>query len=130
MDGQYDSPGYSAYYCTVTAIEAVTRKIIGFLTVAKSEVNNISSNAEPLAFCRLLNELQSLHVKIVSVTTDNSTTLNKMFREEYPYIRHNFDMWHILRNIFKKFASKFKTKVCLFTSFIYLQLYYTFLTLC
>lgn len=120
MDGQYDSPGHSAYHCTVTAIESMSRKVIGFATVSKKEVNNHSPNAEPAAFRRLIDEL-STHMQITSITTDNSPALNKMFREEYGHIKHYIDLWHILRNMFKKFSPKFKLRVRFFLLiFIYI----------
>lgn len=74
-------------------------------------VNNHSPNAEPAAFGRVLNDISN-HIQIASVTTDNSPTLNKMFREEYGHIKHYIDLWHLLRNMFKKLAPKFK--VCFF----------------
>lgn len=53
VDGQYDSPGFCAYFCTVNAMEATTGKLIGFATVRRSEVNNRSPNCEPEATRRL-----------------------------------------------------------------------------
>lgn len=80
-----------------------------FLTETKKEVNNHSPNTEPAAFRRLINELSN-HIQISSVITDNSSTLNKMFREEYGHIKYYIDLWHLLQNMFKKFASKFKLR--------------------
>lgn len=109
MDGQFDSPGHNAY-CTVTAIESMSRKVIHMATVKKQEVNNRSPNAEPAAFRHVLNDLLQ-DIAIQSVTTDNNLSLNKMFREEYPEIEHFIDLWHVLRNMFKKFLPKFKEQV-------------------
>lgn len=121
MDGQYDSPGYCAYHCTVTAIEWMTGKVLSFNTVKRREVNNISSNAEVEAFRRLLSELRLQDISIASVTTDNSCQLNAFFRKECPDICHYLDLWHILRNIFRKFLPKFKT--------VYFLLFLVFLIL-
>lgn len=74
MNGQFDSPGYCAAHCTVSALESTTKKIIGFATVLKSEVNNKSAAAESLGFKRLLNYFKEQSVVIGSVTTDNSTS--------------------------------------------------------
>lgn len=97
MDGQYDSPGYCAHHCTVTAIESTTKKVVGFYTVKKTQTNNNSPSMEPLAFRHVLDDLISKDLKIVSVTTDNSTALNKLFATQYPAVRHYLDLWHITR---------------------------------
>lgn len=107
MDGQFDSPGFCAYYCTVSALEASTNKLIGFATVKRSEVNNCSTNAEPLAVRRLMDDLLNRNISIASVTTDGSKALGKVFRENYPNIRHYLDLYHILRAMYRKFAPKF-----------------------
>lgn len=111
MDGQYDSPGYTAHYCTVTAIESCTKKVIGFFTVSRAEANNNSPSAEKIGFRRLLNYLISNNLQIKSVTTDNSSSLNNLFSTEYPHITHYLDMWHILRNLYRKFSPKFKVVI-------------------
>lgn len=100
MDGQYDSPGFAAYNCTVTAIEAVSKKIVAFSTVQRSQVNNKTCNGEPAGFRNVLNFLISKDIQIASVTSDNSSSFNKMIREEYPDIRHHLDLAY-----FKKYVS-------------------------
>lgn len=116
LDGQYDSPGYCAYHCTVTTMESRTRKIIGFKTVKRSEVNNRTPNAEPAACRILVNELLSYNLVINSITTDGSNQLSSLFSTEFPFIKHYLDLWHILHNIQKKFAPKFNRRVrfCLY----------------
>lgn len=49
-----------------------------------------------------------MHISLV--TTDNSSALTKMFRENYPQIKHYIDLWHVLRNMFKKFSPKFTVR--------------------
>lgn len=107
IDGQYDSPGYCAQNCTVTAIEASSQKVVDFVTVRRCEANNKLGNAEPIAFTRLLNKLLSEGLTIATVTTDNSRTLNSLFREKYPFISHRLDLWHLMRNIYRKLAPRF-----------------------
>lgn len=122
MNVQYNSPGHKAYHCTVTAIESVSNKIIAFATVAKNEVDNRSSNAESTAFRRILNEL-STKFQISSVTTDNNSELNKLFCEEYSHINQYIDLWHILKNMYQKFAPKFKITVCFFILIFFILLF-------
>lgn len=111
IDVQYDSPKQNAFYCTVTAIEALSKKIIGFATVSRNEITNQLQNAESAAFQRLITDLSS-RIKIASITTDNSPNINKLFAKNYNSIKHYINLWHILRSMFQKFAPKFKLKVC------------------
>lgn len=46
LDGQYDSPGYSAEFCAVTAIESETKQVLTFSITHKSEVGNVSGRME------------------------------------------------------------------------------------
>lgn len=107
IDAQFDSPGFSAYHCTVSALESTTRKIIGFMTVKRSEANNKSCNAEPIGTRQLLNKFRGDNLDIASVTTDGSKTLKRLFETEFPGISHYWDLWHILRNLYHKFHPKF-----------------------
>lgn len=105
---QYDSPGYSAQHCTLTAIELTTHKIIGFYTIKRGETNK--SNIEPLAFRYLLRDLISKDLKIASVTTDsdsNPTAINKFFETEHSNIQHFLNLSSILKNMYAKFSLKF-----------------------
>lgn len=97
MGGQFDSPGYCAYYCVITALESVTRKVIGFKIVTKKQVNNNSANAERFGFGLLLNDFLTKNLRIGFVTSDNSKALNSLFENEYPEIKHYLDLWHVLR---------------------------------
>lgn len=108
INGQYDSPGYSAYYCTATAIESITKKIIGYFIVSKLEANNNSLAAEKIVFQKLLDYLISNNLNISSVTTDISETISNLFLNEYPLITHYLDIWQILQNMYKKFLPKFR----------------------
>ena len=42
----YDSPGYSAELCTVTAIEKYSKQVLSFSVVHKKEVENVSGRME------------------------------------------------------------------------------------
>lgn len=106
-DGQYDSPGFCAYNCTVTALEKVSKKIIGFMIVNRREANNRSACAKPIAFWRLFNELLKMNVRITSVTTDASPSLNSLFANEFLQIKHYYNLWQILRNMYRQFLPKF-----------------------
>lgn len=125
FNGQFDLPGFSTCHRTVIAIESISKKIIGFMTVTQQEANNNkSANAESIAFRRFVNELLFLNIRIGSITTDNNISINEIMSNEFPDIVHYLDLWHILRNMYKTFQPKFN-KVCFL-----LFLYFAFVIIC
>lgn len=113
IDGQFDSPGYCAHHCIVSALESTTKKLIGFVTCTRARANNVSSNAETIATRDLINKLLVEELNISSITTDGSKALSNLIATEYPNIVHYLDLWHILRNLFRKLNPNFKV-VCYF----------------
>lgn len=67
IDGNYDSPGFSAELCAVAAIEETTHQVIDFVVVHKSETENISGRMELEGVKRILPSIES-NVKIESIT--------------------------------------------------------------
>ena len=49
---------------------------------------------EPLGMRRGLASLQSQGVPISILTTDRSTSIRKIMREDFPTINHQVDPWH------------------------------------
>lgn len=47
IDGQCDSPGHSATYCTVSAVDTITEKILDFNVVDVKEVKNSQGQRPP-----------------------------------------------------------------------------------
>lgn len=74
------------------------------MTVTCRQANNKSSNAEPIAFWQLINEIFLLNLDISFITTDSSPTLHALLENEYNEIRHHLNIWHILRNTYQKFT--------------------------
>lgn len=107
-DGRCDSPGYSASYCTYSVMDMSTNKIVDTETVAVKEVS--SSNAMEKEGCkRVLNRVQQ-DVVIEIFCTDRHMSIQKMMREEYPTITHQFDVWHLTKSVTNKLLSKAKKK--------------------
>jgi hypothetical protein len=73
MDGQYDSPGYSAELCAVTAIEGHSHQVLDFSVTHKSEVNNVSGRME-LAGTKKCIESIERHQGIESSTLQFAST--------------------------------------------------------
>lgn len=77
-DGRCDSPGKCAKFCTYTLMDASTNTILHTETVDKTEVQNKSPNMEREAVDRALRYLKG-QVKVVEITTDSSTVLQRCF---------------------------------------------------
>ena len=83
-------------------------KILDVQLVRCDEVKN-SNAMEPEGLQRSLHSLSKQHVKIGILATDRNLTVAKMMRENYQEIKHEFDIWHIAKNITKKLTEKAKS---------------------
>merc|ERR1719186_1251879 len=80
-DGKFDSPGFSAAYCTYSVQSLKTKKIVATWVAAKHVVKS-SAAMEPYAAKTILNNLVFDHnLAIDSMTTDRSTTMKSMLSE-------------------------------------------------
>uniref|UniRef100_A0A914D5Q4 Uncharacterized protein n=1 Tax=Acrobeloides nanus TaxID=290746 RepID=A0A914D5Q4_9BILA len=58
VDGQYDSPGYSAQLCAVSAVEDSSKQVVDFACVEKHEVGGISGRMELKGVQKVLESVQ------------------------------------------------------------------------
>merc|ERR1719154_21500 len=94
-DGQFDSPGFTAAYCTYTVQDLHSNAVIGLYVAHKHQVK---SSAEMEPFCcktLLLNLAWEHELKISSFTTDRSSSVKTVLSElsdelppDYPDIAH------------------------------------------
>lgn len=107
-DGRCDSPGYNAKYGTYTVMNEATNKILDFHV---SHVGNTvnSQRMELDGLKNVLGRLEQNGVEVSTLTTDRHKQVRKYMRKEKKCIKHQFDIWHIGRNI-KKMLMKFKAK--------------------
>ncbi|XP_057311946.1 uncharacterized protein LOC130649632 [Hydractinia symbiolongicarpus] len=110
-DGRCDSPGHSAKYCNYTFMETLTGKVIDTVVVPVTEVKN-SNAMEKEGFVRILRQLQNNDVHVDVVATDKHTQIRKLMRvnPEFNTIKHQFDPWHVAKNINKKINKIAKKK--------------------
>lgn len=107
-DGKFDSPGYSASFCTYVIQELLHKRIVA-VWVAQKHMTSSSAAMEPFAAKRLLLELTLEHgLFLYSLTTDRSTSMKTMMCElnvmligVCPPILHWYDVWHMIKNIMK-----------------------------
>eukprot|EP00116_Pleurobrachia_bachei_P007746 sb/3468008/ len=95
-DGQYDSPGHSAKYCTYTLIDD-EGYVVALVVVQKNE-KGVEGELEAEGAKRAILQLEQRGVKITDIATDRHKTLATWLKLHRPHITHHFDMWHLVRN--------------------------------
>nr|XP_055053337.1 uncharacterized protein LOC129438550 [Misgurnus anguillicaudatus] len=86
-----------------------TKEIIHTELVQCTEATS-SGAMEPLGFRRGLTELLDLGLEVEVMTTDRSSSIRKIMREQYPNIQHEFDIWHTAKGFRNKILTKGKKK--------------------
>ena len=104
-DGRCDSPGFNAKYCTYTIMDASTSAIIGFNVVQVTEAENSSSKMELIGFKRTMEDLKNDSIEIETIATDRHVQIRKYLKDNHPNINHQFDVWHLAKNIRKKLSA-------------------------
>ena len=110
-DGRCDSPGHSAKYLTYTFLDQTSKKIVATTITQCTEAGN-SNRMEKYAFIKLHEEMESKGIEITQVTTDRHVQIKKYMREHKGNMRHQFDVWHVCKNLKKKLMRPAKKKVC------------------
>jgi len=110
-DGRSDSPGHNATYCSYTVMDTATSIILDQQLVQVTEEGVTSSVAmEKVALERSLNFLISYGIQIDTLATDRHPAVKSLLSKNFPDIKHQFDVWHVAKNITKKLAEKAKKK--------------------
>ncbi|XP_066922298.1 uncharacterized protein [Clytia hemisphaerica] len=115
VDGQCDSPGFNATYCTVTSMDVDSNKILDFKVVNVKESKN-SQGMEKEGFIRsilqLIDELTDLKV----ISTDRNTQIKKLMATDprFIWLLQQFDPWHMAKGFSKKIIKASKKKGILF----------------
>lgn len=110
-DGQFDSPGHSAKYCTYSMMDLMSKKIVYFEIDQVGPGKN-SNNLEPLTFQKSLNRLIQEKVNVKIVATDRHSVIKNIMSNQFPRIDHQFDVWHLCKSIHKKLLAASKKKNC------------------
>ncbi|KAF8366420.1 hypothetical protein PRIPAC_84249 [Pristionchus pacificus] len=103
MDGRYDSPGFSATNCTVSAVDLSSNLVIMIVNKNKEEkgIENVSGRMEKEGVKEGVRRIHAMQLKIRSICTDNDAKIGKMLREDpvFKGIKHLLDFWHLIKGI-------------------------------
>ena len=110
-DGRCDSPGYSAKYGTYTLMDSCSGHILDF-HISNSKMAGNSQKMELDGLKSVLIRLEELGMSFISLTTDRHKQVRKYMRTVKKYIAHQFDVWHMGRNIKKKLTKASKKNSC------------------
>lgn len=93
-DCRYDSPGYCAKYCTYTLMKT-NGQVVAMKTLIRQK------DVEKLALNECIQSLLAVGFSIDSIVTDASPAVICFMRNQYPFIKHGLDKWHLIKS-FKK----------------------------
>ena len=110
-DARCDSPGYNAKYGTYTLMSSLNNKIIDFYVVHVSVAGN-SARIEKYGLVTLFENFVSKNINIVSLTADRHVQIKSCMKISQPNILHQFDVWHVIKNIKKKLVKSASKKDC------------------
>ena len=110
-DGQCDSPGYSAKYCTYSLMDSATDLILDYKLIQSSETGS-SVAMEKEGLRRSLNYLLEQGVSIVTIATDRHRGVGALMKSNYADINYQYDVWHMTKGIVKQLTQKGKLKQC------------------
>ena len=104
-DASFDSPGYSAKNCCYIAMETETNLVIDFVLYQRGQFDG---NLEYHSCKTLLEVITQEHkIEIGYFVTDQHSQIATLIEDDYPQIRHSFDIWH-----FGKCLRKRILKIC------------------
>ena len=104
-DGRCDSPGFNAKYGTYTIMDAQTSAIVGFNVIQVTEAEHSSSKMELVGCKRTMEDLKRDGLEIQTIATDRHVQIRKYLKDEHPNINHQFDVWHLTKNVRKKLTA-------------------------
>ena len=110
-DGRCDSPRDSAKYCTYSLMDSATDLILDYKLIQSSETGS-SVAMEEEGLRRSLNYLLERDVSIVTIAMDRHRGVGTLMILDYPYISHQYDVWHMAKGVVKQLTQKGKLKHC------------------
>lgn len=105
-DGQYDSPGFSAKFCTYSIMNCDTNEVIDFCVIQKGQ---FTTDLERHACQQLMHILvHEYKLDIGSFVSDRHTSIGAMMTEMFTNIFHAYDIWHMAKSLIKTLTKSSK----------------------
>ena len=96
-DAQFDSPGYSAKFCTYTIMDCGSNEVVDFSVLQKGQV---SGGLEHQAFRQVWEGLVADQgITANDLVIDRQATINKIVDEKFPDTEVSFDIWHMAKSL-------------------------------
>ena len=108
-NGRCDSPDHPAKYCTYSLMDQNSGNILDFQLVQVSEVEK-SGRMEKVGFERAMSRLEDLGLQCKVLATDPHPQIVSLMKKVYPHIDHQFDVWHLAKNISEKLRERLTRK--------------------
>ncbi|KAK7918853.1 hypothetical protein WMY93_010137 [Mugilogobius chulae] len=121
-DARMDSPGFCAQYCTYSAMENDTKKIISIVNKDKRETGGNSVAMEKISFVNTMDNICKDLPNIKEFCTDANISISAMFNTgQYKDsgVKHSLDIWHGAKNLSKKIAAVCWTREGLWPTLIW-----------
>ncbi|XP_035695017.1 uncharacterized protein LOC118428879 isoform X2 [Branchiostoma floridae] len=113
-DGRCDSPGHNAKYMSYTLMEETTGLILAMELIQVTETGTSQAmEKEGLDRClAFLTDPDGEDMEVQCLTTDRHRGAGALMRKVYKEIEHQFDIFHVCKNVKKKIFDKAKGRNC------------------
>ncbi|XP_068097178.1 uncharacterized protein [Hyperolius riggenbachi] len=108
---QSDSLVYLSKYCLYSFLEHKTNKIIDF-QIEQREHGMSFVSLEKKAFQTTLDRLLCDKLNVRVLCTDRGSSIQKLIRHKYNFIKHQFDVWHLSKSVASKLAMASRKSCC------------------
>ena len=96
-DAQFDSPGFSAKYCTYTIMDCKTNEVVDFSIVQKGQ---FTGALEHQAFSQVWECLVTeAGFQPNDLVIDRQATIAKIVEDRYPETQLSYDIWHMAKSL-------------------------------
>jgi len=96
-DAQFDSPGFSAKYCTYTIMDCKTNEVVDFSVVQKGQ---FSGALEHQAFSQVWEGIvNEVGFQPDDLVIDRQATIAKIVEDHFPETQLSYDIWHMAKSL-------------------------------
>ena len=92
-------------------MDSATDLILDYKLIQSSETGS-SVAMEKEGLRRSLNYLLEQDVSIITIAMDRHRGVGALMKSDYPYISHQYDVWHMAKGVVKQLTQKGKLKHC------------------